>query len=122
LVVCVLLNCTTRKQVEKILPNFFNKWPDAQSLTFASQSDIENIISCLGFGKRRSIRLLDLANAYIKKDWSHAKQLPGVGEYASRMWEIFFQNQLGDVVPNDGALALYWQWRKMRETQCLPPD
>jgi methyl-CpG-binding domain protein 4 len=115
LVVCILLNCTTRKQVEKILPKFFNKWPDAESLSLAKQTDVENVIACLGFGKRRSSRLLDLANTYIKKDWTHVNQLPGIGEYASRMWEIFFQNNLGDCVPNDGALALYWNWRKRRD-------
>lgn len=115
LVACVMLNCTTRKQVEKILPEFFRRWPTASETAEAHKQEMSELISCLGFKNRRSDRLIELANAYLKKDWQHVKQLPGIGDYASRMWEMFFLNELGDAPPNDGALTLYWSWRKNQE-------
>ena len=115
LVACLMLNCTSRRQVEKIIPTFFSLWPDPYSFLNAKQPEITNVICTLGFQNRRSKRLLDMTEAYIKKDWRHVSQLPGVGEYASRAWEIFFTKDLGGVPPTDGALMLYWNWRKKHD-------
>jgi methyl-CpG-binding domain protein 4 len=111
-VACLMLNCTTRKQVEKILPTFFGRWPNPKAFLQANKSNVERLISPLGFGKRRTQRLFEMTSKYAGGEWKHASELPGVGEYASRSWEIFFQNKLGDDLPNDGALALYWKWAK----------
>lgn len=119
LVVCILLNCTTRKQIEKILPEFFHRWPTAKNIVEVSSKDIEDLISCLGFGKRRTQRLQDMSAAYLKGDWKHVSELPGIGEYASRMWEIFFCGILGNEPPKDGALKLYWYWVKLLNRQFL---
>lgn len=115
IVVCLLLNCTSRRQIEKILPEFFRRWPGPSELCAANPSDIETLISCLGFGKRRTGRLRDMSTVYLTGNWKHASDLPGVGDYASRMWEIFFLGKLGDEPPNDGALKLYWYWMKLHE-------
>lgn len=115
LVSCMMLNCTSRKQVEKILPEFFSKWPDAKSLICADFEEIEKTISPLGFKNRRTKKLLEMSDAYVQKAWNDPKDLPGIGEYASRAWEIFCNNTLGNVPPNDGALKLYWNWRKKHE-------
>lgn len=115
IVVCLLLNCTSRRQIEKILPDFFRRWPGPAELCAAKADEIESLISCLGFGKRRTGRLRDMSAAYLKGEWKHASELPGVGDYAARMWEIFFQGILGNEPPNDGALKLYWYWMKLRE-------
>jgi endonuclease III len=69
------------------------------------------LISSLGFQNRRAKRLFEMTEAYQEKKWKHAAELPGVGEYAARAWEIFFKNELGKRQPVDGALALYWKWR-----------
>jgi adenine-specific DNA glycosylase len=111
-----MLNCTTRKQVEKILPAFFKKWPDAASVANANVQEMVQLITPLGFGTRRSERLIKLATAYAAGDWQHVRDLPGIGEYASRMWEMFFCGILGDDAPSDGALVLYWKWRKAQES------
>jgi hypothetical protein len=58
-----------------------------------------------------------MSTAYLTGDWKHASELPGVGDYAARMWEIFFLGKLGDEPPNDGALKLYWYWMKLRDLQ-----
>jgi hypothetical protein len=60
-----------------------------------------------------------MSTAYLKNDWKHASELPGVGDYAGRMWEIFFQGILGNEPPSDGALKLYWYWMKLRERNLL---
>jgi endonuclease III len=107
-----MLNCTTRKQVEKILPNFFSCWPTPQQFLIADPAAVSNLISPLGFKNRRTQRLFEMTRAYVTNNWKHAMDLPGVGDYAARAWEIFFKNKLGDHPPDDGALVMYWNWRK----------
>jgi methyl-CpG-binding domain protein 4 len=112
LVACMMLNCTTRKQIEKVLPEFFNRWQSADQFLSAIKEEVSELIKPLGFQNRRTERLFRMTSAYVKGDWSHVVELPGIGDYASRSWEIFFKNKLGDQPPNDGALVLYWNWRK----------
>lgn len=110
LVVCMLLNCTTRKAVEKVVPRLFKKYPDAASLSAADLSDLANIIAPLGFRNRRSIGLVKMSAAYLRKDWKHAKELPGIGPYAAAAWEIFSKKSVPATCPNDHALTLWWKW------------
>jgi methyl-CpG-binding domain protein 4 len=110
LVSCVMLNCTSRKQVEKILPEFFMRWPDAASIVAATEADLQSVIYPLGFKNRRSSLLKKLASSYLE-EWQDVRSLPGVGEYGSRAWEIFCKNDMGDVAPKDHALTKYWHWR-----------
>lgn len=56
-----------------------------------------------------------MSKAYLTGNWEHASELPGVGDYAARMWEIFFLGRMGDEPPKDGALKLYWYWMKLHE-------
>ena len=112
LVACIMLNCTSRKQIEKVVPEFFSRWPEPSSFLNATFEEVADLISCLGFKNRRTQRLFEMTKAYSNSNWAHVSELPGVGDYASRMWEIFFKNNLRDDPPNDGALVLYWNWRK----------
>ena len=112
LVACMMLNRTTRKQIEKIVPEFFRRWPVPKAFLKATREDVVNLIAPLGFQNRRTDRLFEMTRAYDSCGWSHVAELPGIGDYASRSWEIFFKNKLGNHQPNDGALALYWKWRK----------
>lgn len=120
LVVCVMLNCTTRKQVEKVLPTFFLKWPTAEATSAANPTEMSQVISALGFKNRRTATLIRLAKEYSSKSWTHVHELPGIGEYASRMWEMFFLDFLGNDQPSDGALTMYWKWRQRTITSCEP--
>jgi len=112
LVSCMLLNCTSRKQVEKVLPCFFSKWPNPETLIKAKSDEISETISSLGFKNRRTNNLVKMSKEYLKFQWKDPKDLPGIGDYASRAWQIFFANNLGDLPPKDGALVIYWNWRK----------
>lgn len=120
LVACVMLNCTSRKQVEKVLPAFFDRWPTAAVTAIADPEEMAHVIASLGFKNRRSQRLVRLAEEYEAGGWTHVRQLSGIGEYASRMWEMFFLGVLGDDQPADGALTLYWRWRR-NVTSCGGP-
>ncbi len=112
LVACLMLNCTSRKQVEKVVPDFFRLWPTPAQFLNAQKDAVSNLIAPLGFRNRRTQRLFEMTEKYLKKDWHHVSELPGIGDYASRAWEMFFKNCLGEDPPNDGALVLYWSWRK----------
>lgn len=115
LVSCMMLNCTTRKQVEKVLPTFLQKWPDAASLVSCDMNELKKVISSLGFANRRADSLVKMSNAYLTSTWRHAKDLPGIGAYASRAWEIFCCNVVGYDPPQDHALVKYYHWRKKHE-------
>lgn len=112
LVVCIMLNCTTRKQIEKVMPEFFRRWPSPDLFLKANVDEVASLIAFLGFKNRRTDRLFKMTASYVKKDWDHARKLPGIGEYAAKMWEIFFLGKLGEDPPSDGSLLKYWRWRR----------
>lgn len=118
LVVCMLLNCTTRKQVEKVYPTFFSKWTTPNDFSRCNIDEVINVIKPLGFANRRSKGLKQMTNDYLHKDWTHASELFGIGEYASRAWEIFCLNHIGTIAPNDHALVKYYHWRIENEKRC----
>lgn len=115
LVSCMMLNCTTRKQVEKILPTFMQRWPKPDLFVNCDIDELKNLIRPLGFSNRRSNALKEMSKAYLAKKWSHANELPGIGVYAARAWEIFCRGIVGDTPPQDHALVQYYHWRKLNE-------
>lgn len=115
LVACMLLNCTTRKQAERVIPEFFRRWPTPQIFENATVDEVNELIRCLGFGHRRTANLKKMTAGYIAGNWTHARELHGIGEYAATAWEIFCIGVIPDVCPTDGALKKYWTWRKKQE-------
>lgn len=115
LVACMLLNCTTRRQVEKVLPQLFFQWPTASDMASADPTAVSKIISTLGFQNRRAQSLIKMSKVYVGGTWTHAKQLPGIGGYAAAAWEIFCRGSLPKDPPNDHALNWYYFWRKKHE-------
>lgn len=115
LVSCMMLNCTSRKQVEKVLPEFMKRWPDPASFLRAERQEIVDLIKPLGFKDRRTDNLIKMTTRFLTGPWEHAAELPGVGVYAARAWEIFCRDVLGDEPPKDHALTQYWAWRKRHE-------
>lgn len=111
--VAVLLNCTTRKQVDKIFPEFIRKYSSACDVV-NSDEKLTSLLKPLGFANRRSKTLVKLANAYIK-GFKHASELPGIGIYGSASWEIFCKNIVPKEPPKDHALARYVTWRNLQK-------
>ena len=107
LVSCLMLNLTTRKQVDSVIYQFFNRWPTPTSLEAAELIEIENMIKPLGMWRKRSRTLLRFNNEYLSGSWQQAKDLHGCGKYANDAWLIFCKGKWKDVQQNDHALNKY---------------
>lgn len=112
IVVCMMLNCTSRKQVERILPEFRRRWPTPEAFVGAALADVAPVIRSLGFANRRAVNLQRMTACYLACDWEHAESLPGVGPYAAASWEIFCAGAVPIECPKDHALTAYWVWCK----------
>lgn len=104
LVSCVLLNCTTRRQVNEVLDEFFDHWPSADDLAIAG-IELEICISSLGLQNRRAMTLRKLAEWLVEHegdedvhDRMRMMEPPGVGEYARDSWMIFMEGPTDDNV------------------------
>lgn len=112
LVVAIMLNQTSRKQVEGIWPTFVSRWPTPEAFLSADAGEVRNVIKALGFANRRTDNLVKMTQQYVAGGWQHASELVGVGPYGARSWEIFCQGIIGDEAPVDHALAQYFAWAK----------
>lgn len=110
LVACMMLNCTSRKQVERVILEFRRRWPTPVAFIAASDDDVITLCRPLGFANRRTKALKKMTSAYLQGDWAHASELPGIGPYASASWEIFCAGALPVECPRDHALVLYYLW------------
>ena len=110
LVCCILLNQTSRKQLDKVVDAFFRKWPTAECMSQADVSELALAMKPLGFYNRRAKSLKKFANQYLKGEWSQAKDLYGCGKYANDAWLIFIKGKASEVNPEDHALNDYHNW------------
>jgi len=110
LVSCMMLNCTSRKQVQQVLPEFVKRWPSPQSLMAADLADVAAVTRPLGFANRRAAAIVKMTRRYLAGPWEHASELPGVGPYAAAAWDIFCAGTLPAEAPKDHALVLYYDW------------
>jgi len=110
LVSCMLLNLTTRKQLDKIRVEFFNKYPDAAAMAAADEDCLREMIKSLGLANKRAKTLIRFSREYLEKEWKTAKDLHGCGKYADDSWRIFCKGEWQSVEPNDHALNKYCGW------------
>lgn len=110
LVACLMLNQTQRKQVEQIMLEFIEKWPNPEAFLGSDVDEVAHLIRPLGFVNRRGSNLRKMTKAFLESDWCDARQLPGCGEYAGRAHDIFCRGIVGSEPPKDHALTKYWTW------------
>jgi len=110
LVCCLLLNQTTRRQVDKIIDEFFLKYPGPVSMCMASGEELHALIQPLGLANKRVKTLKRFSHEYLTKTWQEAKDLYGCGKYANDTWRIFCRGDWEDVSPQDHALNNYHGW------------
>lgn len=110
LVCCILLNQTTRKQVDNIREEFFNRWPTPESLISADPEEVMSVIQSLGFKNRRINNLIKMSKQFISGDWNEASDLFGIGKYGNDSYQIFIKGNL-IIDPSDHALNKYMDWR-----------
>jgi len=117
LVACVLANVTRWTQAQPVLLGIRARWPTAAEFAAADVSEVEQVVRCLGLGRQRSGKLVNLAAC-----WSHGRPqsrddvlaLPGCGPYAADSWEIFVLGKR-EVAAKDRALLSYLAATRDRE-------
>ena len=107
---CMMLNCTTRKQVERVLPSFFERWPTPCAFKDADNDEVVDVIRSLGFANRRTVNLKKMTIKFVEDDWDDPRDLPGVGAYAAASYEIFCLGKVPADPPSDHALKQYVVW------------
>ncbi|XP_065853904.1 uncharacterized protein [Euphorbia lathyris] len=110
LVICMLLNCTSGKQVKGVIADLFALCPDAKAATQATQEEIEKIIQPLGLHKKRAMMIRRMSEEYLGDEWTHVTQLHGIGKYAADAYAIFCTGKWDEVIPNDHMLNYYWDF------------
>jgi len=102
----ICLNLTNRKQVKRVLPRFFKKWPTPHRLLSSSISEIEKEIEELGMQKTRANRIYRMSEQFLSWKGINARELYGIGEYGSDSYEIFFKQNY-TIKPKDKELKAY---------------
>jgi len=111
LVCCIMLNCTSRKQVDQVRDEFFERYPTPEDVTTADPEEMSELISPLGFKNKRTSTIRRFSSDWISLDWKEPKELYGIGKYAQDSWEIFMKGNLA-VEPTDGVLGKYLAWAR----------
>lgn len=114
LVCCIMLNCTSRKQVDQIREQFFKKYPDAIFAENANPTEMEELLAPLGFKTKRTKIIQRFSNDWINLNWKDPIELYGIGKYGQDSWEIF-QNENFNIFPTDGVLKTYLTWAKTQD-------
>lgn len=126
LVSTICLNITTRGQVDRVLYEFFQRWPTAEATAAADWTEVSAIISPMGLGTKRAKGLVRFSAEYVEltKDISAFRlteeQVTGLyccGQYGWSAYNIFINEELpsGAVGVCDHALQLYVEYQLGRE-------
>jgi methyl-CpG-binding domain protein 4 len=107
LIACLLLNLTTRKQVDGVIYELFRRWPTPALLETAPVTELEDLLKPLGMWRKRTRTLLRFNREYQEGAWKTAKDLHGCGKYADDCWHIFCVGDWRNVSPQDHALNDY---------------
>ncbi|XP_077241853.1 DNA glycosylase superfamily protein [Tasmannia lanceolata] len=110
LVICMLLNLTTGRQVTKVLEDLFRLCPDAKTATEVDEEEIEKVIRHLGLQTKRAKMIQRFSKEYLEEDWTHVTQLHGVGKYGADAHAIFCTGKWKQVQPEDHVLNKYWEF------------
>ena len=102
----ICLNQTHRKQVKRILPDFFKRWPTHVSILQDSREDVEEMIAPLGMRKVRSERIYRMSEQFESWDGGDATELYGIGKYGSDSYRLFYRNEIPENV-GDHELKRY---------------
>ena len=88
------LNMTHRKQVKRVLPILFKKYPNAKAFLQGKSEDQEKLLQPLGMVHVRTQRLRRMSEDFLKWDRKDATDLYGIGKYGSDSYRIFYKNEI----------------------------
>lgn len=129
----IMLNRTTRVQVDVVLYEFLRKWPDATSASLADELEVADVIYPMGMRFRRARGIIRFSqewlelltkkaslrehkkNAVLDEAFSLAREdvlgLYYCGDYAYDAYRIFVQGSL-DAITTDHALQIYVDYHR----------
>jgi len=102
----ICLNQTSRIQVKRILPEFFNRWPTPEKLLRSRIIDIEEIIAPLGMRHVRARRIYRMSIDFLTWNGEDATILHGIGKYGSDSYRLFYKKEIPENV-GDHELKRY---------------
>ena len=102
----ICLNLTHGREVKKILPKLFRKYPNASAFIKGRYNTQEKMLRPLGMSKVRSKRLRQMSKDFLTWDGENALDLHGIGKYGSDSYRIFYKNDIPDDV-EDKELKRY---------------
>jgi len=100
------LNLTYRKQVKKLLPKFFKRYPNASTFLRGRYNAQEKMLRPLGMSTVRAKRMRQMSLDFLSWDHKDATDLHGIGKYGSDSYKIFYKNEIPDDV-QDKELKKY---------------
>ena len=100
------LNLTYRKQVKKLLPKFFKRYPNASTFLRGRYNAQEKMLRPLGMSTVRVKRMRQMSLDFLSWDYKDATDLHGIGKYGSDSYKIFYKNEIPDDV-QDKELKKY---------------
>ena len=114
LVICMMLNRTTAKQVDSVRFEFFDRYPTPEALVVADEESLTKLLRPLGLYNRRASTLKKFAEAWNRGGWKRVSELPGVGKYAEDSWLIFQEGKI-NIEPDDKELKKYVKWARAQK-------
>ena len=102
----ICLNQTSRIQVKRVLPEFFDRWPTPEKFLRSRKATVINVIKSLGFYNRRENAIRKMTKDFLTWDKVDATKLYGIGKYGSDSYELFYNKRVPENV-GDHELKRY---------------
>lgn len=109
LVVAIMLNQTSGKQLELVHERFFAKYPGPREAAVSDEEMMSTILRPLGFYNRRAKSIKKMSAQFYVGGWQEPDELHGVGKYGADSYNIFVR---GIIPPDvqDKELRRYVEW------------
>ena len=89
LIVCMLHNQTSRKQVDKVYKCLFHNYSCPEEMMNADPVLLAKILKPLGLYNRRSKSMIRFSREYLNSEWKMPSELHGCGKYADDCYKVF---------------------------------
>lgn len=112
LVACILLNLTSRAQVDKVIDELFVRWPTPYAMATSSKPELMAHLAPLGLADRRSESLRKMSMSYVVRSERPIPEhvvatFSGVGPYALDSYRFFVLGDTSRFESGDKVLAAY---------------
>jgi methyl-CpG-binding domain protein 4 len=116
LIGCMMMNQTKAKQVRQVIFEFFEEYPDEQSVLDADEKEMLEFLRPLGLYNRRTKNIKNFTYDWVRdKRKKDVSKLRGIGKYGLDSYEIFVRGNL-NVIPTDYVLISYLEGIKGKKT------